>query len=53
LQCFLAMPDALKPAVTAPTKRRSPLLVLGVAVGSIVTLYLLLVLVGGMGWDGY
>ena len=47
------MPDELKQIVTAPVERRSPLVILGVVVGSIVALYLALVLVGGMGWDGY
>lgn len=47
------MPDELKRAVTGPVDRRSPLLILGIVVGSIVMLYLALVLVGGMGWDGY
>ena len=51
------MPDELKKVVTAPIKRRSPLMTLGIIsgifIGSLVTLYLVLVLVGGMGWDGY
>jgi hypothetical protein len=45
--------NELKPVVTASIKRRSPLVILGVIIGSIAALYLLLVLVGGMGWDGY
>jgi hypothetical protein len=57
LHRFLVMPDELKPIVTAPVPQRSFLsafgIVAGIFVGSIVTLYLLLVLVGGMGWDGY
>jgi hypothetical protein len=51
------MPDELKKVVTAPVKRRSPLAVFGIVagifLGSLVALYLVLVLVGGMGWDGY
>lgn len=53
MRCFLVMPDELKPSVTGAVKRRSPFLILGIAVGSIMVLYLLLVLVGGTGWDGY
>jgi hypothetical protein len=47
------MSDELKQAVTMPVKRRSPLVILAIAVGSLLVLYLMLVLVGGMGWDGY
>lgn len=34
-------------------KRRSPWLVVGIVIGSIVALYLFMVVIGGMGWDGY
>ena len=57
LHRFLIMPDELKKVVPAPIKRRSPLkipaIISGIFVGSLVTLYLVMVLVGGMGWDGY
>jgi hypothetical protein len=47
------MTSELRSAVTVPRKPRSPLLILGAVVISLVTLYLFLVIFGGMGWDGY
>jgi hypothetical protein len=47
------MSNELKPVVMVPIRKRSPIVILGIIVGSIAALYLLLVLVGGMGWDGY
>ena len=39
----------LKPVVTAPVRKRSPIVILGIVVGSLAALYLLLVLVGVIG----
>ena len=36
-----------------PTRKRSPLKLLAIVVGSMVSLYVLLVLIGAIGWDGY
>ena len=50
---YVWMSDELSPIVHPARPTRSALVVVAIVLGSIGTLYLLLVLVSGMGWDGY
>jgi hypothetical protein len=45
--------DELHRIATTPVKRRSPWMMVGVVIASIVALYLVMVVISGIGWDGY